>query len=282
MVITIIALVVGGILVGKSLIRNAELQSVISDADRYRQAAKLFKDKYRYLPGDFPEAERFWGAMTGCPDPPPSAERRKATCNGDGDGFIGANGSGPAIIYGSTQQQREPLRVWQHLANGGFIDGQYSGTGSPSADGGIEVGASIPAGRISLSGYTMHYAQWVPAGGAGGFTGTYGHIVVFGRASGYYDANHGQVLGLSVWQPSFLPILESAEAQQIDSRVDDGRPGTGNVRAYAPGEGSESPDCATSDNPATAEYKTDQSTYVGNSFGEKSAITCSLIFVTGF
>ena len=53
---------VGGVLMGRNLIRNADLQAVVTDATRYRSAASQFQDKYLALPGDFNGATAMWGA----------------------------------------------------------------------------------------------------------------------------------------------------------------------------------------------------------------------------
>ena len=41
-VLAIIALVAGGILVGRSLVRDAELRTIITDVDRYKKSIDLF------------------------------------------------------------------------------------------------------------------------------------------------------------------------------------------------------------------------------------------------
>ncbi len=104
-VLTIIGLVIGGISVGKDMIRNAELQSVITEIESYRTAVETFQSKYQSLPGDMPDAQNFW---SNCID------NGGNTCNGDGDGIIENTGS-------------ERVRFWQHLSLGELIDGTYTG-----------------------------------------------------------------------------------------------------------------------------------------------------------
>src|SRR5579872_3494939 len=77
------ALIIGGVLIAQSLIHNAELQSVISDIKRFQNAVVLFKEKYKYLPGDMPNATNFWGSDTSCPNTPYTATPHTATCNGN-------------------------------------------------------------------------------------------------------------------------------------------------------------------------------------------------------
>ena len=53
-VVTIIALLISGILGGQALLRSAEAQDVIATAKDLSGAAQTFKQRYHYLPGDFP------------------------------------------------------------------------------------------------------------------------------------------------------------------------------------------------------------------------------------
>ncbi len=289
MVLAVIALIVGGMLVGRSLIRSAELQSAISDVSRFKQAAKLFRDKYKYLAGDFPRATEFWGAMSGCPETALGTERTKRTCNGDGDGFIAGSWSTAMWVRETPQQQREPLRAWQHLANAGLIEGAYSGTPAPTNIPGLDsigvlaAGVNIAAGRIARSGYTFSYwlgREGLDTGVYQGATASPGHIIVFGGLAGYSYVSHTEYSGVVFWQHAYFPVLTAPEAAQIDRRIDDGKPGTGNVRSYPPDSdlGTSSPDCATSVYASSAEYKTDPAAPI---LGIGRAEVCALIFLTG-
>lgn len=269
--VTIIAMIAGAVLVGRTLIRNAELQSVIADVNKYKNAAKLFRDKYKYLPGDFPRAAEFWGAYAGCPDPGATSERTVKTCDGNGDGFISSTTSTPLSISGGGLCEvcrLEPLRVWQHLSNGGFINSQYSGAFAEL--GGIELGLNQPKGSVTNSGFSLHYSMpLVPGQLNGAYGNKYGHIIVFGgpepppTCAGFSCSFPGN-------KPSLWPAITSPDAREIDRKVDDGKPGTGNVLSYTPIM-TETPLCATSASEATAEY----------SINSDSRRTCSLIFKTG-
>ena len=68
-VLVIIGLVVGGIFVGKELVRASQLNSVLRDLDKYNSAVLTFKDKYGHLPGDIPNATQFWGSAGGAGPP---------------------------------------------------------------------------------------------------------------------------------------------------------------------------------------------------------------------
>lgn len=273
-VLTVIGLIVGAILVGHSLIRNAELLSVVTDADRFGRAAKLFRDKYKYLPGDFPNAESLWGADTGCAaasgpgDSDQGAnERKKPTCNGNGDGFIGGYNQSAfptaATIGSLGPWNREPHRGWQQLANAGFIEGSYSGVVKKF----YVPGLSVPLSQFSdTSGFNMFYAYQIsntnraPDGVVWNelFPGGYGHVVEFGIGK-----------NVKMGSPFDGAVLTAAEAASMDSKVDDGSPAKGRVVTYTPANAN-SPNCVTSADPATAAYAV---TVEGPA--------CAMIFVTG-
>ena len=50
-VLVIIGLLSGGVLIGQSLIRNAELQAAINEVGKYKDAIATFQQKYIELPG---------------------------------------------------------------------------------------------------------------------------------------------------------------------------------------------------------------------------------------
>lgn len=118
-VLVILGLLTGGILAGQSLIRAAELRSVTAEGAGYFTAVHSFRDKYWNLPGDMPNATVFWGVADGngadiaCRDKPTTDGK---TCNGNGNGAIN---NSPVLEW---------LRVWQHLADAGLIEGNYTGT----------------------------------------------------------------------------------------------------------------------------------------------------------
>lgn len=54
LVIAIIALLVSAVLGGQALLRSGETQDIIATAKDISAAVQIFKQRYRYLPGDFP------------------------------------------------------------------------------------------------------------------------------------------------------------------------------------------------------------------------------------
>lgn len=262
LVLIIIALVIGGILAGQSLIRAAQLQSVIKDVDAYTKATQAFKDKYHELPGDMPNAESFWGTdPNGCPLTAANVTPKIPTCNGNGDGFIGSNPQ--TLLMANDNNWYETYRAWQQLADAGFIKGSYSGAVPSNTAAGPDPGVNIPISKIPSNGFTLFYIS-PTAGSSFLFPANYHHVILYGAVPTTFI-----VTGInSNWGPG----LTTAEAMVIDQKMDDGLPGTGNILSLATGGGIYTPNCATGNNPATATYNTG---YTGN-------VACSLIFITGF
>lgn len=203
-VLVILGLLVGGVLSGQSLIRAAELRSVTNDFNRYQAAIYSFRDKYFSLPGDMPNATAFWniaGGTTGndnaCYD---AASTDAKTCNGNGDGQI--------IGYTLARINSEPNRAWQHLANAGLIEGQYTG----QSNGAVVPGVTAPRGRISNTGYFLVYVTNGGSYGESFSNDSNGNQLFFGADGNFAFRN---------------PALKPEEAWNIDTKIDDGKPATG-------------------------------------------------------
>ena len=150
-VIVILALLIGGIVTGRSLIRAAELRSVMTDANSYIAAVGNFRTQYRYLPGDAPNAANYW-----------------STTSGNGNGLVEGD---------------ERFRFWQQLNLAGFVEKSLSGvTGGGGTNDFVMSGATanIPDSRIQLAGFGFYYANIVTDGSTT-FTANMGNAFTFGR-----------------------------------------------------------------------------------------------------
>lgn len=108
-VLVIIALIIGGILVGQELAHGAEVNSVVTDVNRIKTNVANFRMKYNAWPGDMSNAVSYW----------------PTTANGDGDGYID---------WTSWLLTNEFWRAWQHLALSGIMPGNYTGTTNSATD----------------------------------------------------------------------------------------------------------------------------------------------------
>ena len=208
-VLVIVGLLVGGVVVGRSLTHSAQVESVVTEFGKYKNAIATFKDTYSALPGDMPNAVQYWQAQAGGTadglDPTCAALTTPATgtktCNGDGDGMIAVN---PAT------DNHEEFRFWQHLSNAGLIDGSFSGVHGPAGITDSQPGVNVPKARF-------------PLGGWGAFTFTAGT----GITTNYLLFGGGNTGG-----PAAAPLLMPEEAYNIDRKLDDGLPQSGKVVTY--------------------------------------------------
>lgn len=233
-VLVILGLLTGGILAGQSLVRASELRAVSTELNRYNTAVQAFREKYFSLPGDMPNAVQFWGAADGGDgvgnDCYLAVSSTQATCNGNGDGYVTSN----ATTFGN-----EMFRFWQQLANAGLIEGSYTGAASIVATPSRAslIGSNTPRSKFSNMGYTIE--RWGRLS-AQPYTwdGDYGHVLQFGGQESPND-----LYEVAVFKPE--------EMWNIDSKMDDGKPGTGKFRTYI------TTGCANDSNPAnfaTADY----------------------------
>ncbi len=231
-VLVIIGLVIAGILVGRDLIRAADMRKVHKQQEEFVTAANVFKMKYNCLPGDCDHATDFFGEDTSpgvlacagwtnngvlgsiAKDPGTTG-----ACNGDGDGRFDANSESTFVFEG--------LEGWRQLSKAGLIGGAYSG--AFVTDLVWEAEKNCPRilstnscwmwvdGDASLLVY-----QFLSGTGAGpttyaGFVSppTIGHV--------------GTILAMtSLTTPLFTP----GEALSYDTKFDDGSPVTGTIVAF--------------------------------------------------
>ncbi len=100
-VLVIIGLLIGGVLKGQSMIRNAKVKRIKQDIDSIVAATYGYQDKYGYLPGDDP---------TNRTAAQPASLGATSCTGGNGDGYI----------YGATTEQ--PC-AFQELYGAGFMSG---------------------------------------------------------------------------------------------------------------------------------------------------------------
>lgn len=205
-VLVILGLLTGGILAGQSLIRASEIRAVATETSRHIAAIHAFRDKYLAQPGDLANATSFWGSMTNCGVASPSGTGTQ-TCNGNADGSIGQ----PA----AASQTGERFNYWQHLANAGLIEGNYTGIAGAGGVNHSLIGINSPASRISTVGWGVGSVTGYYAGNTISFSGDYGTRLNVGTQTSDGFSNG--------------PFLKPEEAWNIDTKIDDGRPGRGRV-----------------------------------------------------
>lgn len=258
LVIGVVGLLVGGVIGGRYMVQQAEMQSTLSDFMKYKAAYFQFQDKFGgSVPGDMINAVEYWGQEGGGAGDNYSAScnatakrvPQKLTCNSYTYGVAAS-----IALYGTGDNKRidkgtwEMARAWQHLANAGLIAGLYTGdagTGGPAHmvptaanAGGAAISPNAPSGKRAGTGYTMYWLGLVYTdGNVHEYDDDYKTVILYG-ASTATDITSG-------------PALSPRTAQAMDLKADDGKPGTGTVYSWS------SPGCVNdtvTTNGATATY----------------------------
>lgn len=209
--LVIIALIIAAILSGSNMYTQAEMRSVISDLQSYREMYQTFYTQYKQPPGDMATAATVWPAANVCTLGP--------TCNGDGDGIIEA-------IHGSSLD--ETLRAWRHLSLAGIyeqgivaIPAAYSGV--------LLMGSMSPRSRLDGAGYYM-------AGGSdiGGDTG--GTIIASPWTNRTNAVFLGQKSSSATSNGLTIGALTGRYAYNIDTKIDDGKQSSGSATGHDTGK----------------------------------------------
>jgi prepilin-type N-terminal cleavage/methylation domain-containing protein len=199
-VIVIIGLLVGGVLAGQELVKQAKIRAQIKQLQGYDAASLTFKSKYGYLPGDLPwqTAQKF-SLLT-------ATASSGANILPNGDGIItDHNGSMPSVAAWA-----EPRLFFMQLKQSNLIKSSITPTTSPIWD----VGIIFPTAEIGSGGVSV---TTQPDGNLYYFMGPNTRNVAANVASWATIAN----------DPSLLP----EEASSLDEKLDDGNPSQGLVRA---------------------------------------------------
>ncbi len=226
-VLVIIGLIVGGILVGQSLIDAAGMRATISQIQKYNQATNTFYGKYGYLPGDIPNptATSFGFASRG---PEPGM--------GNGDGII-AGFYLPNSVTKGALQSGEPGMFWVDLSKAQLIGGTFS-TATPTQLSSLCVVTPTSTPKLSdffpqaKLGYNTYVVVW-----SGGYSLADG-TNYFGLTAISQTYCYGTSQFIYPQNGSFVPVgLTVAQADGIDAKIDVGLPQSGNVMAITPGYG---------------------------------------------
>ena len=220
-VLVIIGLIVGGVLVGRDLIKSSEIRAQLSQIEQFRTAMNSFRIKYNALPGDIRSTDAAAFGLFASGNGP-------ARAWGDGNGILEA-GNGGCNLPGLTNCfYGEFLIFFRHLSDAQFIDGSYGKNNDMCPD-------DLPAyiGRPAISTTPQEIERYMPRAkiGKSSFLTTYSYqstnyfaLAAFtslgsGSCNGYYGAT------------AAVNPLSGVEAYSIDKKIDDGNPNTGLIRA---------------------------------------------------
>lgn len=200
-VLVIIGLIVGGVLVGRDLIRAADIRQTGSLIEKLDTAVNIFRNKYDCLPGDCLNATQFGFAA-----------------NGNGDGQVyGLDG------FGSLNSGVENFQFFQMLIDAKLISDTRVCTIKGLVCSPIyfldRVGLTIPLPHSTNAGYGGDAAigiinTSVPNQLPGSLNVPYQHAYIFNQAT-----RNG------------FAILSANTVTQLDNKFDDGFPLSGKIRA---------------------------------------------------
>lgn len=206
-VIVIIGLIIGGVLIGRDLIAAAGIRSQVTQIEKYNATVNTFRTKYGGIPGDLTRTEAAgfglyyitYGPYIGNPG------------YGDNNGVINAR------VAGGTYLAGEPFMFWRQLSDAQMIDGAFGSLLNTAAECGT-AGATadnfLPASKIGKS-----YIEANSPGNRINYFLIYNLTAISscGVGGGGHSTNAN--------------ALTAQEAYAIDSKIDDGLPGSGTVIA---------------------------------------------------
>lgn len=193
-VLVIIGLIVSSVLVGQDLIKAAQLRATVRQYNDFQVGVNTFIGKYNGIPGDILAANATSFGLTGA--------------GGDGNGTI--TDVANATTTGSSTNAKHLYEIasfWSHLTTPGkeLIQGTFRGPGCTTAC--SITSGDIPSMKVGGNG-------WAAYGNSG---------------TNYF------VAGASFPNPSVASAYTATasftpqDAYNIDSKIDDGIPNSGNV-----------------------------------------------------
>lgn len=201
-VMVIIGLLIGGILKGQELIKNAAVSATAAQLKSFEAAYTTFVDVYAGKPGDLMTARAKIAACI-------SGNR---CLNGDGNGYIRTANS-VAYNPGPTDNAASEGEIYQalkHMAAADLIGGvKLNAAASSDALVAAKMGGYLYVGEIR--GNVSHHR-------GSGTAFTPGGIYVGQSLSHLHNPRSGRV-------------LTPSEAARLDRKIDDGVPGTGSLLA---------------------------------------------------
>lgn len=216
-VLVVIGLIVGGVLVGRDLIRSAEIRALIGQIEKYQAAVNTFRGKYGHLPGDIsdPYATQFGFIARGT-----------AVSQGDGNGLIEGYFNPRGGFVGCCQLDvGETAVFWVDLSTARLIDGTFSVASS-----------TIPTSGIAATGLSAYFPEAKIGNGnfvyvfGGGWPELSNNFTPTSDGNNYFGVEQMDDVGI-VGVPHSHPNISVNQVYSIDRKIDEGLPMSGNMMA---------------------------------------------------
>lgn len=226
-VMTIVGLLIGSLLKGQEMIANARMNATITQIQAYKAAVISFEDIYRGLPGDLRNSStRIPGCNAGC-------ETAYDAWHRNGDGVVGLNNwSGATQLSGAGGMTHgdvlapmagyETMNFWTHLLLANLIGGvtdQGIRQSIPLSFGSTHPAAPLGGGFRAVHTSGEHFYTDPPAGSV---------PLPKQLTLVLINAPRGTIQTAFDWRHN---VLRAVQAEKMDLKMDDGKPGAGNVRA---------------------------------------------------
>jgi prepilin-type N-terminal cleavage/methylation domain-containing protein len=207
-VLVIIGLIIGGVLVGQDLIKAAEIRAQISQIESYNAAVNTFRTRFNGLPGDIRNITSFYSSTSFADIRNGNGNKQLEQCDTAGAtcGTYAAAGAYEAVD--GAIFTGEIVQFWHHLSAAELIGGSFNGLGYVAATNGATINFAFPASKLDRNGIGVY-----ASGGK--------NYYQIGILSGADAPTTGEY--------RIAPSLTPEESFNIDSKVDDGRPGTGSI-----------------------------------------------------
>jgi prepilin-type N-terminal cleavage/methylation domain-containing protein len=192
----IIGLLVGGILLGRDMVKSAEIRRQISQFGEFDVAIKTFRLKYNNIPGDMSPAE---ATAYGLPAHP--------GWNSRGNGIV----DDLNLTYPPVSLFQEPLIFFSQLGDAGLIKGKYS----------------LPFGHYSYQPGEQFAGTKIGSGGIFVYSKA-------DTSLSYFFGLNRSIIDGSTWLVASLStagIITPGEAYALDAKMDDGLPVIGHIRS---------------------------------------------------
>ena len=281
-VMCVIALLLGALIGGRKLVERAKVQTTIHEIQRYQSAFAKFYDTYGYMPGDMPDAQAklapsgYTTATIATIKTLDEKILRTIPLNGKGIGELSG-----CVIPTSAPYYSDFSLAWSHLSAAGFIEEKYSSLckslTSNQSDACFEAGYNVPKAKYGYNGMyifstltkahyeyqlgllegqkaTQHTALLIV-----NLKNTYNQIFNNGDISATVERPCRKISGTSYRFGFSNGGITAPMLAEIDIKMDDGFPLTGNVAAQNPAAGKTSYNVSTTHQCvkiATAQYGT--------------------------
>ncbi len=226
---TVIGIIVGSIIKGQEMIKNARATATIAQMQAYQTAVIAFRDAFKALPGDMRNAEdRIPHCNANCA---PHPDNSNDNIIGDPDWSDGwAAQAGITVNLPAASVSDETVLFWAHLTLSDLIGG-VNNAAIRSGSERVAWTHTHPAAPIG-GGFVVGFVNGQPTPGDPRFVDPADPLALGPRGLVFMIVNSpisGNTAQLSQGAEQVMSVNMAA---LIDGKIDDGYPHSGRVRGY--------------------------------------------------